>query len=263
MKKKYQPLLAFKSAAGLFAKFCFSIWITFLTISPGFSQQFPDGFNQTSVVKTLDNPTSMAFAPDGRIFVAEQGAILRVIKNGNLLAEPSTEIEPEAKGNKSIVGITFDPNFRNNQYIYLYYIVIKAKQARVSRFKVNGDKVETKSEEIVLEIDEIKPDINHNGGQMQFGTDGKLYIATGDLYKAEQAQDLNNYHGKIIRINPDGSIPSGNPFTGSNDSEQKKRIWAYGIRNGFTFDIQPGTGKLFVNDVGSDYYEEINDATEG
>ncbi|QHT69191.1 T9SS type A sorting domain-containing protein [Rhodocytophaga rosea] len=265
MKNKYQPSSTFKSSVRLFIKFYLCIGITIFAITSGFSQQFPDGFTQTSIVKTLDTPTAMAFAPDGRIFVAEQGqgAILRVIKNGNLLPEPAIEIEPETKGNKSIIGITFDPNFRNNQYIYLYYIIIKTKHARVSRFKIDGDIIQKESEEVIVEIDEIKPEINHNGGQIQFGIDGKLYIATGDLYKPEQAQDLNNYHGKIIRVNPDGSVPSDNPFTGADDSEQKKRIWAYGIRNGFSFDIQPGTGKLFINDVGSDYYEEINDATKG
>lgn len=249
--------------APLLAKICISMCTTFFIVFQAFSQQFPPGFNQKSIAKNLYSPTAMAIAPDGRIFVAEQGGVLRVIKDEELLAKPFMEIEPDADGNKSIVGITFDLNFNSNHFIYLYYIVISTKHSRVSRFKASGNVVKEGSEEVILEIEDDNVDINHNGGYMQFGPDGKLYIATGDLYKSENAQNLNNYHGKLLRINADGSIPSGNPFSDPEDSEEKKRIWAYGLRNAFTFDIHPKTGKIYVNDVGLVDYEEINDATAG
>ena len=102
---------------------------------------------------------------------------------------------------------------------------------------------------------------NHNGGAMHFGKDGKLYIGVGENANPAHAQNLDTYHGKLLRINKDGSVPEGNPFT--TGSEQRKSVWAYGLRNPYTFSIHPETGRIFVNDVGQNAWEEINDATIG
>jgi glucose/arabinose dehydrogenase len=96
---------------------------------------------------------------------------------------------------------------------------------------------------------------------MHFGKDGKLYVAIGENANGSHAQNLDTYHGKFLRINKDGSVPDGNPFV--TGSEQKKRVWSYGLRNPYTFSIQDGTGRIFINDVGQVTWEEINDATEG
>ncbi len=96
---------------------------------------------------------------------------------------------------------------------------------------------------------------------MHFGKDGKLYIAVGENANTAHAQNLDTYHGKLLRVNKDGSVPEGNPFpTGS---EQRKRVWAYGLRNPYTFAVHPETGRILVNDVGQVTWEEINDATTG
>src|SRR6185369_13141471 len=100
---------------------------------------------------------------------------------------------------------------------------------------------------------------NHNAGAVHFGPDGKLYIATGDGGTATRAQDLNDLHGKILRINRDGTIPSDNPFAGQ--AGRRPEIWAYGLRNPFTFAFQSGTGRMFINDVGNTTWEEINDGS--
>ena len=100
----------------------------------------------------------------------------------------------------------------------------------------------------------------HGGGHLQFGPDGKLYISAGENGRPLKSQDLDSYLGKILRINSDGSVPSDNPFPGP---VKRQRVWAYGLRNPFTFAFQPVTEKLFVNDVGEITYEEINDITTG
>jgi glucose/arabinose dehydrogenase len=242
-------------------KFAFSGLALLLCIS-GFSQTYPAGFAQTVVSNTIATPTVMAFAPDGRIFVAQQNGQLRVIKNGTLLTTPFVTLTVNASGERGLIGIALDPSFPSNQYVYLYYTVPGTPlRNRVSRYTANGDVAVAGSEVIVLDLDPLSTATNHNGGALDFGPDGKLYVAIGDNANGANAQNLNTYHGKILRINPDGSVPSGNPFpTGS---EQMRRVWAYGLRNPYTMAFQPGTGKLFVNDVGQSSWEEINDATMG
>ena len=232
-----------------------------LIVQESSAQSFPTGFSQVSVADGINKPTVLTFAPDGRIFVAEQGGKLRVIKNGNLLSTPFISLNVNASGERGLIGIALDPNFASNQYLYLYYTLPDGSRNRISRFTANGDVVVPGSEVVVLDLDPLSNATNHNGGAMHFGTDGKLYVAVGENATPSYAQNLDTYHGKILRINSDGSVPSGNPFpTGS---AQKKRVWAYGLRNPYTFDVQPETGKIFVNDVGQNTWEEINDATTG
>ncbi len=225
-------------------------------------QTYPANFAQVMVTNNIANPTAMAFAPDGRIFVAEQGGRLRVIKNGALLPTPFIQLTVSSTGERGLIGIVLDPDFTTNQYVYLYYTVPGSPpHNRVSRFTANGDIVLADSEFILLELDPLSNATNHNGGAMQFGKDGKLYVAIGENANSAYAQNLDTYHGKILRINNDGSVPEGNPFT--TGSEQRKRVWAYGLRNPFTFSIHPESGRILVNDVGQSSWEEVNDATEG
>jgi glucose/arabinose dehydrogenase len=226
-----------------------------------YGQNYPTDFAQVLVANAIANPTAMAFAPDGRIFVAEQGGRLRVIKNGTLLPTPFVQLTVSSTGERGLIGITLDQDFANNQHIYLYYTVPGSPpHNRVSRFTANGDVVMAGSEAIILNLDPLSNATNHNGGAMHFGKDGKLYIAVGENANSAHAQNLDTYHGKILRINKDGTAPVDNPFpTGS---EQRKRVWSYGLRNPFTFSIHPETGRMLINDVGQVSWEEVNDATE-
>lgn len=225
------------------------------------AQVFPDGFSQIPVATNINNPTVMAFAPDGRIFVCEQAGRVRIVKDNVLLTTPFLQLTVNASGERGLIGIAIDPDFAINQYVYVYYTVPTAPiHNRISRFTANGDVVESGSEVIILELDNLSGATNHNGGAMHFGKDGKLYVAVGENATPSFAQNLDTYHGKFLRINKDGSVPEGNPFP--DGSEQKKRIWSYGLRNPYTFSLQPGTGRIFVNDVGQVTWEEINDATE-
>lgn len=223
-----------------------------------FAQTLPQGFATVQVVSGLSNPTALVFAPDERIFITQQNGVVRIVKNGSLLATPFLQLSVQASGERGLIGIALDPDFSTNHYVYLYYTLPDGSRNRISRFTANGDVAVAGSETILLTLDPLSSATNHNGGAMHFGPDGKLYVAVGENAHPANAQNLDTYHGKLLRINKDGSAPSGNPFSGS---AQKSRVWAYGLRNPFTFDFQPGTGKLFVNDVGQSTWEEINDAT--
>lgn len=237
------------------------IIITFLRVSISLGQTLPSGFSQVLVSSGITNPTVMKFAPDGRIFVAQQTGQLRVIKNGSLLAQPFVSLTVGGGGERGLLGIAFDPAFASNNYIYLYYTLSSGANNRLSRFTANGDVVVAGSESVILDFDPIGSVLYHNGGTIEFGPDGKLYVGIGDNTNGTNAQSLDTYHGKVLRINADGSVPAGNPFTGG--SAQRQRVWAYGLRNPYTLTFQPGTGKLFVNDVGENSWEEINNATTG
>ena len=224
----------------------------------------PPGFVETQFGSNLSgSPTAMAFAPDGRLFVCQQGGQLRVIKNGSLLSTPFVSLAVDFSGERGLLGIAFDPNFATNHYLYVYYTVATSPvHNRVSRFTAAGDTAAPGSEVVILELDNLSSATNHNGGAIHFGPDGKLYVAVGENGNGANSQTLSNRLGKILRINADGTIPTDNPFyntaTGSN-----RAIWALGLRNPFTFAFQPGTTRLFINDVGQSTWEEINDGIAG
>ena len=223
----------------------------------------PSGFSETLVASGIASPTAMAFAPDGRLFVCEQGGALRVIKNGALLAAPFVTITVNSAGERGLLGVAFDPAFANNNSVYVYYTATSPTiHNRVSRFTANGDIAVPGSEVVILDLNNLSSATNHNGGAIHFGPDGKLFIAVGENANGSNSQTLGNLLGKVLRINSDGTIPSDNPFfntaTGNN-----RAIWALGLRNPFTFDFQPGSGRIFINDVGQNTWEEINDGIAG
>jgi glucose/arabinose dehydrogenase len=223
----------------------------------------PAGFTETLVSSGLSAPTAMAFAPDGRLFVCQQGGQLRVIQNGTLLPAPFVSLTVDSSGERGLLGIAFDPNFTINQYVYVYYTATTpAVHNRISRFTANGNVAAAGSEVVLLELNNLSSATNHNGGAIHFAADGKLIAGVGENANTANAQTLNNLLGKMLRINADGSIPTDNPFynqaTGNN-----RAIWALGLRNPYTFAIQPGTGRMFINDVGGGQFEEINDGIAG
>jgi len=225
----------------------------------------PAGFTETLVASGLAAPTSMTFAPDGRLFVTLQGGTLRVIKNGVLLATPFVSLSVDSSGERGLLGVAFDPQFASNHFVYVYYTVPGTPaHNRVSRFTANGDVAVAGSELVILELNALSGATNHNGGALDFGADGKLYVAVGENANSANSQVLTNLLGKMLRINTDGSIPSDNPFFGNAAvTGNNKLIWAYGLRNPFTFGIQPGTGRIFIDDVGQGSWEEIDDGIAG
>jgi glucose/arabinose dehydrogenase len=231
--------------------------LLFMFLPFAHGQTLPANFQRVSVSSSISNPTAMAFTPDGRILVCQQGGQLRVVKNGSLLSTPAITLSVNTSGERGLIGVAVDPNFTSNQFIYLHYTHTSGPHNRVSRFTMTGDVAG--SEQPILDLPTLSG-IFHNGGGLAFGNDGKLYVAVGENQVGSNSQNLDNYLGKILRINSDGTVPAGNPFTGN---AARSRIWAYGLRNPFTISSDPVSGKLFVNDVGNATWEEINDATTG
>jgi glucose/arabinose dehydrogenase len=223
----------------------------------------PSGFTDTTLVTGLSSPTAMAFAPDGRLFICQQGGQLRVFKNGALLSTPFLTVTVSSSGERGLLGVTFDPNFATNNFVYVYYTATTpAIHNRISRFTANGDVAVAGSEVVLMDLENLSAATNHNGGAMHFGPDGKLYIAVGENANRNNASTLANRLGKMLRINSDGSIPTDNPFFGTATGANRS-IWALGLRNPFTFAFQRGTTRMFINDVGEQTWEEINDGIAG
>ncbi len=224
----------------------------------------PAGFTEAQVGSNVgSSPTAMAFAPDGRLFVCLQGGQLRVIKNGALLAAPFITLTVTSDGERGLLGVAFDPNFSANNFVYLYYTTSTLPvHNRVSRFTANGDVAVAGSETVLLDLDNLSSATNHNGGAIHFGPDGKLYIGVGENANGSNAQTLGNLLGKMLRINTDGTIPADNPFVNT-ATGVNRAIWALGLRNPYTFAFQPGTGRLFIDDVGQSTWEEIDDGVVG
>jgi glucose/arabinose dehydrogenase len=229
------------------------------------SQSYPANFSQQQLATGISSPTAMAFAPDGRLFICQQGGSLRVFKNGSLLSTPFATFTVDQNGERGLLGVAFDPNFSTNNYVYVYLTVPASGQTavhnRLVRVTASGDVMQSGSAVTLVDFDNLSSATNHNGGFIKFGKDGKLYVAIGENANPPNAQNLDTFHGKLLRLNADGTPPTDNPFYSQSASTQKKSVWALGLRNPFSFDVQPGTGKIFVNDVGQNSYEEINDAT--
>lgn len=227
----------------------------------------PAGFSETRIASPLDMPTSLAVAPDGRVFVTEQTGRLRVIRDGALLAQPFVTLSVNTLGERGLLGVALDPNFTSNGYVYLYYTSPTAppRVNRVVRYTAstsNPDVADPGSAFQLIELSPLSTAFIHNGGALAFGKDGKLYIATGENSDSSHSQSLDTTHGKLLRINPDGSIPEDNPFLGQTTGVSQS-IWARGLRNPYTFAIDRVTGRIHVNDVGQDAWEEVNLATAG
>src|SRR6185503_9092905 len=162
----------------------------------------PSGFAETRVATGLSSPTAMAFAPDGRLFVAQQGGELRVIRNGALLTQPFLTVSVNSSGERGLLGVAFDPNFATNSFVYVYYTTSTTPiHNRLSRFTAsaaNPDIVASGSEVQLLNLPNLSSATNHNGGAIHFGTDGKLYIAVGENANSANAQAFTTTLGKVL-----------------------------------------------------------------
>jgi glucose/arabinose dehydrogenase len=242
---------------------CVVLVIATAASTPAAAATLPAGFTESQVAGGIASPTAMAIAPDGRLFVCEQGGRLRVIKNGALLSTPFVTLTVNASGERGLLGVAFDPAFQLNQYVYVYYTATTPTvHNRISRFTANGDVAMASSEVILLELDNLSGATNHNGGALAFGPDGKLYAAVGENANPANAQTLGNLLGKMLRLNSDGTIPTDNPFYNT-AANRNRAIWALGLRNPFTFAFNPNGPEMFINDVGQNTWEEINDGRKG
>ena len=233
-----------------------------ITVSLGGSRDLPQGFTKNeSWIVGLSRATAFAAAADGRMFVAQQAGLLRVVKDGELLPTPFVQLTVDASGERGLIGVTLHPDFANNGWVYAYYTTTQGgTHNRISRFVANGDV--SGGETVLVDLPALSSAANHNGGALHFGIDGKLYVGVGDNANSAHAQDLGHPFGKMLRFNDDGSIPTDNPFYTS-QTGLARAVWASGLRNPFTFGVQPESGRIHINDVGQRTWEEIDLGTAG
>jgi glucose/arabinose dehydrogenase len=240
----------------------------------------------TSSISTLSIPTiSLVLAASGftqplgitnagdgsgRLFIVEQGGLVRILKNGTVLPTPFLDVSSRLKsglGEQGLLGIAFPPGYGTTaSTLYTNYTGTPGiGDTVISRFTTSSDPdfADPSSEEVLLTV--VQPFANHNGGQLAFGPDGYLYIGMGDGGSGgdpfNNAQNTLSLLGKMLRIDvrtqPSGyTVPPGNPFVGN--MSYLPEIWAVGLRNPWRFSFDRQTGDLFIADVGQGAYEEVN-----
>jgi glucose/arabinose dehydrogenase len=210
-------------------------------------------FTEAPWITLTGTLTGMAWAPDGskRLFVTDKGGAVRIVKWGAPPTEvPFATIAPVYTASEcGLVGLTFDPNFQVNHYVY-FFVTVSASEQQIIRYTADGD-VGTERTVILAGLPTVGA--NHDGGSIGFGPDGKLYWGIGDLGNGSGVNaDLASLAAKVGRANADGTVPNDNPFfdgTGPNNDY----VWARGMRNPFTLTFQPTTGALWMNVVGTSY----------
>ena len=244
-------------AGAMLASLLAAVLVTARTNAQG---TFPAGFSEVKIAENLNSPTAMAVAPDGRIFVVQQGGAIRIIKDDALLPAPFFTVGTGAYDEQGLSGIAFDPSFGSNGYVYVAYSPVDGPKShqRISRLTATGDV--GGSEQVLFEMPQSNIDY-HLAGALQFGSDGKLYVTVGEGVSTAP-QSNTNFAGKILRLNKDGSVPNDNPYC-TNVAQKECAIWAKGFRNPFVMSVQPGTGRMYVNDVGGSAWEEVNTVTAG
>ena len=211
-------------------------------------------FRVEVVVKGLEVPWALVFAPDGRLFVPERPGRVRIVDIARGTSDLALTLDGVfADGEAGVLGLALDPAFASNRLVYLYYSVRTAGGAvnRVARYRESGGRL---GEQVVL-LDNIPANTIHDGGRIRFGPDGLLYFTAGDAANEALAQDVASFAGKIHRINPDGTTPRGNPFSSP--------IYSYGHRNPQGFDWHPVTGDLWESEHGATGNDEINVVDNG
>lgn len=293
----------------LISSICIAVFLYFT--SNTFAQNLPPGFT-INKLSQFDNPVSYTFSKDGRMILLQQTGSVKLYNNGTLINNNLITLDSVyAQKEKGVLGVTFDPNFEANGYIYIYYTVnvsgniyqgVRLNNTgspsnppvrnKIVRYTMSGDEVILTSKTTILDLDIVPgfvTGVNHDGGALKFGQDGKLYLAVGDgeqwcasvcqtpinsgcncgnsgWVTSSTANENNSFHGKILRLNPDGTAPSDNPYYSSPTPVEyhQKYFYAKGFRNPFTMNFKNGTNDLYINDLGSSgaaRREEINKIT--
>jgi len=223
-----------------------------LLASPAAATVLPPGFQETVIVTGLAQPTSFDWAPDGALWIGTRYCQVWVQRQGVLTQVATLPCSLEAE--RGLGSLVLDPDHATNHHLWAYYTTTAPARNRLSRFTVNGDALT--DEQVILEGPPLSYGY-HNGGCVRFSHDGHLFVTTGDdLGGVTTAQNPFDLRGKVLRIHPDGSPVSGNPFFDGVGGDP--RILAWGFRNPYRCNLQPETENLFVGDVGAGSFEEID-----
>lgn len=250
----------------------------------------PSGFTDTKI-GDVASPTTVAALPEGRAAVLTKAGTVRIVTNGVLAAAPALDLGAVVctESERGLLGFAADPAVQTNGYVYLYYTFRGASGCvnRVSRFTLTGPTIDRASELVLVDNISSRNE-NHNGGDLEIGNDGYLYIAVGDAGCNPRncsgtntaAQDLSLLNGKILRVSPvDGSPAPDNPYvatagsttcrtrgnTAATPTTPCQEIFASGLRNPYRFAFDPNTGstRFYINDVGQNTREEVNIGAKG
>ena len=234
----------------------------------------PPRIGLTLLASGLGSPTGIVSTPDpsdSRLFIVDRAGVIRIInEKGVVEREQFLDIRDRVldQGEMGLLGLAFHPKFSSNGQFYVVYSD-KNQTTTLARFKVlaGADGADKTSEKILLR--QVQRHRNHKGGDLTFGPDGYLYVAIGDGGSSgdpqNNAQNLNDLRGKIIRIDVDKgdpyAVPTDNPFV--NTKNAKDEIWAYGLRNPWRVSFDRQTGDMWIGDVGQGKMEEVNFAPVG
>jgi glucose/arabinose dehydrogenase len=217
-----------------------------------------------TVAKGVEHPWALAFLPDGRILVTERPGRLRIVERDGRVSRPIDGVPRVlARGQGGLLDVALDPRFAENRFIYLSYAE-PGEGNTAGTAVVRGRLAEGKLEDVQV-IYRQQPKVeggNHFGSRLVFARDGTLFVTQGDRFAyRERAQDLSSGLGKIVRINPDGSVPKDNPFVGR--SGARPEIWSYGHRNVQSAALHPETSQLWTVEHGARGGDELNHPEAG
>lgn len=216
-----------------------------------------------TVARGLEHPWGLAFLPDGRVLVTERPGRLRIVEGNGRLSEPLGGVPAvQARGQGGLLDVALDPRFADNRLVYLSYAEPGEGGAStaVARGRLGAGRLE--EVQVVYRQQPKVGAFNHFGSRLVFARDGTLFVTQGDRANhSDEAQNLATLIGKIVRINPDGSIPRDNPFLGRAGARQE--IWSYGHRNVQAAALHPQTGQLWTVEHGARGGDELNHPEAG
>ncbi|MET7619394.1 PQQ-dependent sugar dehydrogenase [Streptomyces sp. NPDC005408] len=217
-------------------------------VDPGLVLRGVGRFDGTTLATSKDVPWGLAALPDGSALMSERDSfrVVRIAPDGTTTTAGIVPGGSGTDGEGGLLGLELSPHFAADHWVYLFHTT--ATDNRIVRIKYIDGRLDLASEQVLLSG--IARNKFHDGGRLRFGPDGKLYAATGDAQKGPNAQNLHSLNGKILRLNPDGSVPRDNPFPG-------RYIWSYGHRNvqGLAFDSR---GRLWESELGNSTMDELN-----
>lgn len=205
----------------------------------------------------LNFPIDMARVPGTKTtFFTEKSGRIRVMHRRKLVRRPCAKLDVASDGERGLLGIALHPNYGKNHFLYVFYVDASPLESRVARFKVKENRC-TAKKGIIKNVPAASG--YHIGGQLEF-VGGKLFVTVGEGHDAANAQNKGIRLGKVLRYDPDGSIPKGNPFSKPGD---RSPVWSYGHRNGFGLTHKPGTKKLYETENGPECDDELNPIKKG
>lgn len=224
------------------------------------------GLDLQLVADGLEMPLDVAARPgDGALFVVERLGVIRQVTGGTVADEPFIDLRDMVESDsieQGLLGIAFHPDYPQDPRVFLFHSLADNNNVLVS-YEVSDDpsRLDPDTRKVLLTVDKEPDKVRHNGGNLEFGPEGNLFLSLGDAARASvNGQDPSTLPGTILRLDIDGgdpyAIPEGNPF--ADGGEGRPEVWAFGLRNPWRFDIDPESGLLYIADVGQSDVEEVN-----